>query len=202
MCSGGKDAYSQCTDWDAASGRKPVRGFIQMNASRCDASEWVQCRTSSLLQMIESPGPSGPLFQILTKETTMLKKMSVALLAASILAAPALAAGSAKTTGIANPTQTASTPANSGAAKTAVVKSTSGSRHLRKVARHHRVNHRHVAHRHHNKVSTMHASAKSHAHAKTRLGLHKTGHKVGFNKVRKTGTKLSFKRATPATHRG
>ncbi|WP_407155219.1 hypothetical protein [Bradyrhizobium sp. STM 3557] len=129
----------------------------------------------------------------------MLKKMSIALLAASILAAPALAAGSAKTTAPAKPAQTAASPMKSGEAKSAAVKSgevksTAGKRHLKKVVRHHRVKHRHYAHRHHNKVSAMQASAKSHAPAKT--------HKVGLNKIKKTGPKLSFKRVTPATRRG
>jgi hypothetical protein len=152
--------------------------------------------------MIESLGHPACSSRSAPMETTMLKKMSVALLAASILAAPALAAGSAKLVAAAKPAQATATQVKSGEAKSAEVKSTAGSRHLRKVVRHHRVKHRHYSYRHHKKVSTMHASAKSHAFAKTRLGLHKTGHKVGFNKIKKTGAKLSFKRVTPATRRG
>jgi hypothetical protein len=134
-------------------------------------------------------------------ETTMLKKMSVALLAASLLAGPALAAGSAKNSAAAKNEQTAATPLKR-QAKPAEANSTSGNRHLKQVARHHRAEHRHYAHRHHKKVSTMHASAKSHGFAKTRLGLHQAGHKVGFNKIKKTGAKLSFKHVKPATRRG
>jgi hypothetical protein len=134
-------------------------------------------------------------------ETTMLKKMSVALLAASILAAPALAAGTAKTVAAAKPEQTAATQPQSSGAKSAEVKSTVGKRHLKKVARHHRVKHRHYAYRHHKKVSMMHASAKSAAVARTQPGLAKTSHKVSFHKIKKSGAKLSFKRPTPATRR-
>jgi hypothetical protein len=134
-------------------------------------------------------------------ETTMFKKMSVALLAASMLAAPALAAGPAKSAATTQPQQTAAAPIKNTKAKTAEVKPTVGKLH-KKIARHHRVKHRHYAHRHHGKVSTMHASAKPHAVVKTRLGLHKAGHKVAFNKVNKTGSKLSSKHVTAAMRRG
>jgi hypothetical protein len=118
-----------------------------------------------------------------------------------------MAADSAKTVAAAKPAQTAATQMKSGEARSAEVKSgqvksTTGTRHLKKMVRHHRVKHRHYAHRHHNKVSAMHASGKSHSLAKTRLGFHQTGHKVSLNKIKKTGAKLSFKRATPATRRG
>jgi hypothetical protein len=117
------------------------------------------------------------------KETTMLKSMSVALLAASILAAPAFAAGAAKTDASAKSTQTtgaAKTDAartestkvdasKSGGAqmgdKTNEMKPTVGKSKSKPHASLLRHKHRHVAHvRHHNK--------------------------------------LSFKRVTPATHRG
>jgi hypothetical protein len=131
----------------------------------------------------------------------MLKKMSAALLAVSLLAVPALAASPAQTTATkiaaANPAQTT----------TGIAKSSVGKPQVRKVARHHRHKHRHFA-RYHKKVSAMHASVRTHGPAKTRLGLNKashikkSGHKVGFNTMRKSGAKLSFKRVTPATRRG
>jgi hypothetical protein len=131
----------------------------------------------------------------------MLKKMSAALLAVSILAAPAFAAGAPKTVA-ANSVQTGSDQITTGA-----MKSTAAKPHLRKVARH-SLKHRHFAH-YHKKVSRMHASVKPHGVAKTRLGLakvshfKKASHKVSFNKsMKKTGPKLSFKRVTPATRRG
>ncbi len=49
--------------------------------------------------MIDGPGqPTGPLVIPLKEETTMLKTISAALLAVSVLAAPALAAGQATKT--------------------------------------------------------------------------------------------------------
>ena len=49
--------------------------------------------------MIDGPGhPTGHLVIPLKEETTMLKTISAALLAVSVLAAPALAAGQSKTT--------------------------------------------------------------------------------------------------------
>jgi hypothetical protein len=131
----------------------------------------------------------------------MLKKMSAALLAVSILAAPAFAAGAPKTVA-ANSVQTSSDQVTTGATK-----STAAKPHLRKMARH-SLKHRHFA-RYHKKVSRMHASVRPHGVAKTRLGLakvshvKKASHKVSFNKsMKKTGPKVSFKRVTPATRRG
>ncbi|CAL76802.1 hypothetical protein; putative signal peptide [Bradyrhizobium sp. ORS 278] len=130
----------------------------------------------------------------------MLKSMSVALLAASILAAPAFAAGPAKTDTNAKSTQI--TGATTGTAKTGVNKTTAsktdaakaggtqvgdktnemkptvGKAKTKPQASLLRHAHRHTAHlRHHNKVKVQHASV--------------SGHK-----------RLSFKHATPATRRG
>lgn len=123
----------------------------------------------------------------------MLKKISAALLAVSILAAPALAAGGPKTVA-AGAAQTRSSQITTG-----IATSNAGKPHMHKLARHHhRMKVRSFAHRHHNKVSRM--------HAKTRLGIAKTshvrkaGHTVSFNK--KASPKVSFKRVTPATRRG
>jgi hypothetical protein len=77
-----------------------------MNEVRRRASEWVQCATVSLANMINEPGhPTGHLV-IPAKETIMLKTISAALLAVSMLAAPAFAAS----TGTSAQTQTAQTP--------------------------------------------------------------------------------------------
>jgi hypothetical protein len=105
----------------------------------------------------------------------MLKKLSVALLAASILAAPALAAG----------------PAKIDAAGHAVhIKSATAKPQLRKIARHHH-KHRHFAHRrHHDKVTALHSPVKVHA-PKARIGLNKLVHK-----------KVSLKPITPVVRRG
>jgi hypothetical protein len=154
--------------------------------------------------MIESPTNRPVAADPGVKETTMLKKMSAALLAVSILAAPAFAAGAPKTVA-ADSAQTSPAQITTG-----IAKSDAGKPHLRKMARHHhRMKLRSVAHRHHNKVSRMHASVTRHGMTKTRLGVamtnhvRKAGHTVSFNKtMKKAGPKLSFKRVTPATRRG
>jgi hypothetical protein len=104
----------------------------------------------------------------------MLKKLSVALLAASILAAPALAAGPAKIDATGHAVH---------------IKSAAAKPQLRKIARHHH-KHRHFAHRHHNKVTALRSPAKIHA-PKAKVGLNKPVHK-----------KVSLKRITPAVRRG
>lgn len=135
----------------------------------------------------------------------MLKKMSVALLAASILAAPALAAGG-KVKPDMSAGQTQSTPntqlttgmakTKSSEAKTSEAKPTVAKSHLRsaKITRHHRA-HRHYAHRYHKKVKAMHASVKTHAAPKAKISFNKGTHKKPVQKV-------SFKRTTPALRRG
>ncbi|BAM90607.1 conserved exported hypothetical protein [Bradyrhizobium oligotrophicum S58] len=124
----------------------------------------------------------------------MLKSMSVALLAVSILAAPAFAAGPAKTDTSAKSSQTTGTAktdaAKTDATKTDAAKSggtqagdkanemkpTVGKSKSKPHASLLRHSHRHVAHiRHHNKVKVSQAIS----------------HK-----------KVSFKRVTPATRRG
>jgi len=131
----------------------------------------------------------------------MLKKMSVALLAASILAAPAFAAGPAKKDTSAKSTQTTGSTsgiAKSDASKSAVgtpaddkantMKPTVGKSKGKPHASLIRHKHHHYAHvRHHNKVKALHASVNN----KSKLGYHAAGHK-----------KVSLKRVTPATRRG
>ncbi|MGJ4925903.1 hypothetical protein ACQR1I_11340 [Bradyrhizobium sp. HKCCYLS2038] len=152
----------------------------------------------------------------------MLKTMSVALLAASILAAPAFAAGPAKTDASAKSTQTTGaatikTDAPKAGAKTDVksdaktdaktgsvtqagdkVNETKPTVDKPKGKPHAsllRHKHRHVAHlRHHHNVKVSHAAVKTSAVAKA--GIDKTGIETASHK------KVSFKRVTPATRRG
>ena len=64
---------------------------------RC-ASEWVQGAAIKVVRMIDEPGhPTGQLHDP-SEETTMFKTISAALLAVSVLAAPAMAAGPGRTT--------------------------------------------------------------------------------------------------------
>jgi hypothetical protein len=66
-----------------------------MNEVHHRASEWVQLRDVTVARMIDEPGhATGTLAVPLEEEMTMLKTISAALLAASMLAAPALAANS------------------------------------------------------------------------------------------------------------
>jgi len=70
---------------------------IQMNEVHGCASEWVQRAAIKVVSMIEEPGhPTGKLHDP-GKETTMFKTISAALLAVSVLAAPAMAAGPGRT---------------------------------------------------------------------------------------------------------
>jgi hypothetical protein len=70
-----------------------------MNEVHPRASEWVQSGSLSLLRVISEPGhPTGDLRDPLEEETTMLRTISAALLAVSVIAAPALAETAAKTT--------------------------------------------------------------------------------------------------------
>jgi hypothetical protein len=70
---------------------------IQMNEVHRRASEWVQRAPIKVVGMIEEPGhPTGQL-QDPREVTTMFKTISAALLAVSVLAAPAMAAGPGRT---------------------------------------------------------------------------------------------------------
>jgi hypothetical protein len=70
-----------------------------MNEVRHCASGWVQRAARKVGAMIDEPGHStGHLSIPLKEETTMLKTISAALLAVSVVAAPVMAAGSSKTT--------------------------------------------------------------------------------------------------------
>src|SRR5471032_1778802 len=70
---------------------------MQMNEVHRCASGCVQRAARKVAFMIDEPGhPTGHLV-IAQEETTMLKTISAALLAVSVLAAPAMAAGTGKT---------------------------------------------------------------------------------------------------------
>src|SRR5258707_15131947 len=72
---------------------------MDMNAVRRPASGWVQRGAARVACMISEVGhPAGEPRDPLEEETTMFKTISAALLAVSVLAAPALAATPGKTT--------------------------------------------------------------------------------------------------------
>jgi hypothetical protein len=69
-----------------------------MNELRRGASEWVQDATLKFAPVVDRRGnPTGDPLIGPNEETTMLKTISAALLAVSVLAAPALAAGQGNT---------------------------------------------------------------------------------------------------------
>jgi hypothetical protein len=78
-------------------GTKHNEDVMQMNEVHHCASEWVQRAAPMVVPMIDEPGhPTGHLV-IAQEEKTMIKTISAALLAVSVLAAPAMAAGTVKT---------------------------------------------------------------------------------------------------------
>jgi hypothetical protein len=154
---------------------------IQMNGVRRGASGRIQREPPNVVSMIEEPGSAAGDLEIpLQQETTMLKTISAALLAVSVLAAPALAAGPGKTadaplikTTQTKDTQAKTTPAATTPAKASVLKANA------KMGKHHR-KHLSYHHRHH-KMTAFNS------HSKTKL---------------KTSPKVSMKPAAPATKRG
>jgi hypothetical protein len=118
---------------------------MQMNEVRRWASGRVQRGTVKVARVIEQPGhAAGTPRSRLKEETTMLKAISAALLAVSVIAAPALAASS---TGQAPASKTARAPA----AKTAQVKPMNANA---KMDRHHGRHHA-KHHRSHNKMTSL-----------------------------------------------
>jgi hypothetical protein len=126
--------------------------------------------------MIKEPDPPAGRFQIpFEEETTMLKTISAALLAVSMVAAPALAAGTAKLTQ-AHTTKTVQAPAiKHSRAKSAVSNANA------QMGYHH---HRHYHHHHHH------------------VGALKSHSKLSFKPVTKSHSKVSFKHTAPAAKRG
>ena len=176
---------------------------IQMNEAHHLTSRCIQRRVSNVVSMIDEPGCSaGDLKIPFEQEMSMLKTISAALLAVSVLAAPALAAESGKTT-----------------AATAVIKTTKATQAKRthakiaqrvatsqatpsvlnanaKMGKHH--HRKHVGHhRHpHGKMAAM-KTTQPKAHAKTAL-------KTSALKTRalKTAPRISLKPAASTTKRG
>ena len=137
----------------------------EMNEVRRCASGRVQRAASKLASMIDGPGHStGQLVIPRKEETTMLKTISAALLAVSVLAAPALAA---------TPDKTAQAPVN----KTAQVKPVDKTAQAKPVkpsvlnanahmGRHHHARHarHHGFHKHMGAIKTHHYSKVSTKH--------------------------------------
>jgi hypothetical protein len=137
--------------WQQTWGRTPDpadhdEDVTEMNEACPASSEWVQRSVASLTALIDKPGqPTGQLRDRDRQETTMLKKISTALIVVSMLAAPAMAAGIAKTTP-APITKPVTSADNKVQAKPGVLNANA------KMVRHH---HRHARphHRFHKKMS-------------------------------------------------
>jgi hypothetical protein len=135
-------------------GRNMTNLFIQMNEVRRRASAWVQHVTPKVVPTIDEPGHSAGHLVIPSKEEAiMFKTISAALLAVSVLAAPAMAAS-----------RTSHVPV----IKTANVKhsvlnaNAKMSRHHHKQVRHHHANTRTGALKNHHfsKVTIKHVATK------------------------------------------
>jgi hypothetical protein len=149
---------------------------MDMNGVRHRASEQVQRAGRNVVGMIEEPDLSAGHPQIpFEEETTMLKTISAALLAVSVIAAPALAAGTGKLAQ-AHTTKTAQAPAiKHTQAKFNVLNAKA------QMGRHH---HRHYRHHHHH------------------MGALKSHSKLSFKPVAKSHSKVSFGHSAPAAKRG
>src|ERR1700761_8651447 len=111
--------------------------FIQMNEHHSRASDWVQRAACKLAQTIDEPGqPAGHFVITIKEESVMFKTISTALLAVSVLAAPAMAA-----------TRTSHAPA----ARTVHVKHSVLNANA-KMGRHH---HKHVRHHAHKRTGAL-----------------------------------------------
>jgi hypothetical protein len=141
-------------------GARPDRDktFIEMNEARRRASGWVQRRPPKVVAKIDEPGhPTGHL-KIANEENIMLKTISAALLAISVLAAPAMAgatdpvkAPAVKTTQI-KTSQVKISPVKTTVAKNTMVKRS----HIKasvlnanaRMGHHHARHYRHYRHHH------------------------------------------------------
>ena len=128
---------------------------IEMNEVRMFASERVQRAVATVACMIGEPGhPAGDARRSLEEETTMLKTISAALVAVSVLAAPALAGA---------PGKTAQAPVSK-SVQAPVVKAEHGKSKLlnanARMGRHHHKHYRH--HRHHKHIGALKTHAKPH----------------------------------------
>ena len=162
---------------------------MEMNGVWHLTSGGIQCAGNRLLSMIEQPGHSG-LLKILEQEMTMLKTISAALLATSLIAAPAFAAGTKSTTA---PTAQTQTKADAGAKSDVKTSATTDTKSKAlnanaKIGKHHKK--KHISHLRYHKQHKV-AALKTKTHAK-----------IQAKAPVKTSAKVSFKQAQPASKRG
>lgn len=145
---------------------------MEMNGIPLCVSERVQCGTPKVALMIDEPGKAGT-SDPRKKETTMLKTISAALIATSLIAAPALAANSGSTAN--TTTQTQSQADTTASAPKAKVTST--------------------------KSKKLHTSAKTSRHHSKKISMHKS-HKLSMHKSHaKVASKVSTKPVVTTTKR-
>jgi hypothetical protein len=134
---------------------------MMMNEVRHRASGRVQCVTHKVISMIDEPGQSAGTLQIpYPEEMTMLKTISAALLAVSVLAAPAFAATAGKT---AQAPVTKSAQLKTDTKTTAKTTVKSGALNANaKMDRHHSSHHRYHRNHHHKKMSALKTQPKTH----------------------------------------
>jgi hypothetical protein len=149
---------------------------MMMNEVQSRASGQVQSATPKVVSMIDEPGRSAGSSRSLRvpKETTMLKTISAALLAVSVLAAPAFAATSGKS---AQAPVTKSAPIKTTGETTAKTTGKTSALNANAKMGHHSHHRSHKHHRNHKKMSALRMPSKSHA-------------------------KVSFKHTAPAIKRG
>jgi len=150
---------------------------IQMNRVRQFTSECIQRRVPNVVGMIDESGCSAGDLEIpFEQETSMLKTISAALLAVSVLAAPALAAQSGKTT--ANAAVIRTTQARQ--ATTTRVKPAALNANA-KMGKHHHRKHLSQHHRHHGKLGAMKTQSGAQARTSSQAALKTTtAPKVGL----------------------
>jgi len=141
--------------------------------------------------MIEQPGLSGQLKIFIEQEMTMLKTISAALLATSLIAAPTFAAGAKNT---ATPTAQTQTKADAGAKadlKTSATTNTNTkSKALNANAKMRKHPKKHVSHLRYHKQHKV-AALKTKTHAK-----------IQAKAPAKSSAKVGFKQAQPVSKRG
>ena len=134
-----------------------------MNEVRRLASGTVQRTVTKVISMISKPGQSTGDRDPLKEETTMLKTISAALVAVSVLAAPALAGAPGKTTTRAPVTKTVQAPVTKTVQAPVIKADASKSKFLNANAHMGRHHHQHVRHHRHHKhmgVLKTHAAPK------------------------------------------
>jgi hypothetical protein len=132
---------------------------MQMNEVRHPASGGVQRAVTKVISMISDPGQPAGHRDPLKEETTMLKTISAALVAVSVLAAPALAAAPGKTT----QTTTIKAPVTKTVKAPVIKASASKSKFLNanaSMGRHHHKHYRHHSDHKHMGVLKTHAAPK------------------------------------------